>query len=178
MVMDTLKKDHEEMHQRLVSLQNEKDKVNCVRVRVCVHVSFYLVQLSSEYREKKKLTDNLKEDLQIKINEYTKFAEQGEYICVLLESFTIDCIGSHDKQDAKARVAVIHNIKDQLKQQNELVKQLKKGLKEIQDKIKAEKEVCKRIESVCMYYGALYLGCKDPQLFITDQCRTANYSRG
>ena len=37
-----------------------------------------LIQLASEYREKKKLTDNLKEDLQIKINEYTKFAEQGE----------------------------------------------------------------------------------------------------
>ena len=36
---------------------------------------------------------------------------------------------------------MIHNIKDQLKQQNELVKQLKKDLREIQDKIKAEKEV-------------------------------------
>ena len=40
----------------------------------------HFVQLSSEYREKKKLTDNLKEDLQIKINEYTKFAEQGKAI--------------------------------------------------------------------------------------------------
>ena len=34
MVMDTLKKDHEEMHQRLVSLQNEKDKVSSVYVCV------------------------------------------------------------------------------------------------------------------------------------------------
>ena len=28
MVMDTLKRDHEEMHQRLVGLQNEKDRVS------------------------------------------------------------------------------------------------------------------------------------------------------
>lgn len=90
--------------------------------------------------------------------------------------------GGHDKQDAKARVAVIHNIKDQLKQQNELVKQLKKGLREIQDKIKAEKEVPLKwsdshsVWIVC--YGALYSGCKDTQLFIADQCRAANHSRG
>lgn len=50
-------------------------------------------------------------------------------------------IGGQDKQDAKARVVVIHTIKDQLKQQNEIAKQLKKDLKDIQDKIKAEKEV-------------------------------------
>lgn len=36
---------------------------------------------------------------------------------------------------------MIHTIKDQLKQENEMVKQLKKDLKDIQDKIKAEKEV-------------------------------------
>lgn len=54
-------------------------------------------------------------------------------------------IGGHNEQDAKARVATIHTIKDQLKQQNELVKQLKKDLKDIQDKIKAEKEVTKHL---------------------------------
>lgn len=51
MVMDTLKKDHEEMHQRLVSLQNEKDKVivfvcvlgHCVPI---VHISIYISSLS------------------------------------------------------------------------------------------------------------------------------------
>ena len=80
MVMDTLKKDHEEMHQRLVSLQNEKDKVSVFVCVPCVCIVHSFVQLSSEYREKKKLTDNLKEDLQIKINEYTKFAEQGGVI--------------------------------------------------------------------------------------------------
>lgn len=48
MVMDTLKKDHEEMHQRLVSLQNEKDKVivfvcvlgHCVYL-LCISVYIY-----------------------------------------------------------------------------------------------------------------------------------------
>ena len=28
MVMDTLRRDHEEMHQRLMGLQSEKDKVS------------------------------------------------------------------------------------------------------------------------------------------------------
>ena len=41
------------------------------------------LQLASEYREKKKLTDKLKEDLQTKINEYTKLAEQG-LVCVFV----------------------------------------------------------------------------------------------
>ena len=45
-------------------------------------LSFYTSQLANEYREKKKLTDKLKEDLQTKINEYTKFAEQGLWVCV------------------------------------------------------------------------------------------------
>ena len=65
-------------------------------------------------------------------------------VTVVLESFVVMLsvtIGGHSEKDTKARVAVIHTIKDQLKQQNELVKQLKKDLKEIQDKIKAEKEV-------------------------------------
>ena len=95
----------------------------------------------------------------------------------MISLYTPSTTGGHDKQDAKARVALIHNIKDQLKQQNELVKQLKKGLKEIQDKIKAEKEVVNVIVSILVDH-MLYLGCKDPQLFIADQCRTANNSRG
>ena len=75
-------------------------------------------------------------------------------VYILLESFqlnalsTLSTTGGHDKEDAKARVAVIHTIKDQLKQQNELVKQLKKDLKQIQDKIRAEKEV---IVTECMF---------------------------
>lgn len=87
MVMDTLKRDHEEMHQRLVSLQNEKDKVSLL----CVYVTLLSstissCQLSNEYREKKKQVDNLKEELQIKINEYTKFAEQGKSsVCSMSE---------------------------------------------------------------------------------------------
>lgn len=85
MVMDTLMRGHEEMHQRLVGLQNEKDKVSlCVYCHALLssHLSSsFLCQLTSEYREKKKKVDKLKEELQVKINEYTKFAEQGEYQC-------------------------------------------------------------------------------------------------
>ena len=61
-------------------------------------------------------------------------------VCTIREFYSCS-IGGHDKQEAKAKVAVIHTIKDQLKQENEMVKQLKKDLKDIQDKIKAEKEV-------------------------------------
>ena len=50
-------------------------------------------------------------------------------------------LGGHDEQESKAKVAIIHSIKDQLKQENEATKTLRKDLKEIQDKIKAEKEV-------------------------------------
>ena len=119
---------------------------------------FLSCQLTGEYRERKKKVDSLKEELQIKINEYTKFAEQGllsvllesliinrymyRCVCTIREFYSCYCsIGGHDKQEAKAKVAVIHTIKDQLKQENEMVKQLKKDLKDIQDKIKAEKEV-------------------------------------
>ena len=84
-------------------------------------------------------------------------------MCVLLESLMNTCIvqchqsaGGHDKQDAKARVAVIHTIKDQLKQQNELVKQLKRDLKEIQDKIKAEKEVTKSTKQWLQVYHLVW----------------------
>ena len=54
------------------------------------------VQLANEYREKKKLTDKLKEELQTKINEYTKFAEQGQlYMCVYLFPPSINALGSN-----------------------------------------------------------------------------------
>ena len=65
----------------------------------------------------------------------------GMYVLLKLLLLYVLTIGGQDKQDAKARVNVIHTIKDQLKQQNEIAKQLKKDLKDIQDKIKAEKEV-------------------------------------
>ena len=52
MVMDTLKKDHEEMHQRLVSLQNEKDKVSvlcvCSACTYCVHQILYTYKFSRD----------------------------------------------------------------------------------------------------------------------------------
>ena len=60
--MDTLKKEQHEAHERLKVLYKEKD------------------QLAVSYKEKKKKVDNLKEQLQTKIGEYSKLLENGKLL--------------------------------------------------------------------------------------------------
>lgn len=57
--MDTLKKEQHEAYERLKVLYKEKD------------------QLAVGYKEKKKKVDDLKEQLQAKIREYSKLSENG-----------------------------------------------------------------------------------------------------
>lgn len=59
LVMDTLKKEQHEAYERLKVLHKEKD------------------QLTASYKEKKKRVDDLKEQLQTKIGEYSKLSESG-----------------------------------------------------------------------------------------------------
>ena len=59
LVMDTLKKEQHEAYERLKVLHKEKD------------------QLAASYKEKKKRVDDLKEQLQTKIGEYSKLSESG-----------------------------------------------------------------------------------------------------
>ncbi|KAK3724935.1 hypothetical protein QZH41_017145, partial [Actinostola sp. cb2023] len=108
-VMDTMKRDNKEVQERLMVLQKEKD------------------QLTTEFKEKRKLVDELKDDLQTKITEYSKLTESGK--------------GS--EEGLKSMVSTIHNIKEKLKGENDELKKIKHKLKEIQEKQKSEKEEAK-----------------------------------
>ena len=57
--MDTLKKEQHEAHERLKVLYKEKE------------------ELTVNYKETKKTVDDLKEQLQTKIGEYSKLSENG-----------------------------------------------------------------------------------------------------
>lgn len=57
--MDTLRKEQHEAHERLKALYEEKDR------------------LTMSYKERKKAVDGLKEQLQLKIGEYSKLSENG-----------------------------------------------------------------------------------------------------
>ena len=65
LVMDTLKKEQHEACERLKVLYREKD------------------QLAVSYKERKKKVDDLKEQLQMKIGEYSKLSENDAKILLL-----------------------------------------------------------------------------------------------
>ena len=60
--MDTMRRGNKEVQERILLLQKEKD------------------QLTLEYKDKRKKVDDMKDDLQQKIAEYSKLAESGLYI--------------------------------------------------------------------------------------------------
>ena len=61
-VMESNRKGTQDLQEKIVELQREKD------------------HLTLEYREKRKKVDELKEDLQKKITEYSKIAQSGKKI--------------------------------------------------------------------------------------------------
>ena len=65
LVMDTLKKEQQEAQERLRVLYEERDG------------------LTASYKDKKKHVDELKEQLQQKINDYSKLSESGMFNYVL-----------------------------------------------------------------------------------------------
>ncbi|XP_072171230.1 kinesin-like protein KIF13A [Diadema setosum] len=103
---ESVHRDNREMQERILLMQKEKD------------------QLQNEYKEKRSLLDNLKEDLQAKIVEYTNMAESGK--------------GS--ESETKARVNAIHEVKEMIKRESESLKNVKQRLKELQERQKREKE--------------------------------------
>nr|XP_058950704.1 kinesin-like protein unc-104 isoform X1 [Pocillopora verrucosa] len=108
-VMDSTKRDNKEVQEKLMALQKEKD------------------QLTAEFKEKRKLVDGLKDELQVKIADYSKMAESGK----------------SNEDENKSRVASIHDLKEKLKSENDELKKIKHQLKEVQEKQKAEKEEAK-----------------------------------
>ncbi|XP_071951245.1 uncharacterized protein [Antedon mediterranea] len=104
---DSMRKGNNEVQEKLLLMQKEKD------------------QLQEEYKEKRKLVDTMKENLQIKIVDYTKIAEKDN---------------KGNEAETKAKVSAIHELKEKIKKESEVVKDVKKRLKELQDKQKREKE--------------------------------------
>ena len=82
-----------------------------------------------EYKDKRTAVDELKDKLQAKITDYTKLTEQGKA----------------NEEEGKKAIAHIQDMKEKLKQENEILKKIKTNLKENQDKQKAEKEDAKVI---------------------------------
>jgi len=84
-------------------------------------------KLMIDYKEKRKVVDDLKDTLQAMITEYSKLTEMGKA----------------GDEEGKRKVAEIHGLKEQLKQESEAMKKVKQHLKDIQDKQRSEKEDAK-----------------------------------
>lgn len=108
-VLDSMKKESKEIQQKLAVLQKDKDK------------------LMIDYKEKRKIVDDLKDTLQTMITDYSKLTEMGK----------------GNDEEGKKKVGEIHSLKEQLKQESEVMKKLKQQLKDIQEKQKSEKEDAK-----------------------------------
>ena len=108
-VMDPRKKETREIQEKLTNLQKEKE------------------QLMIEYKEKRKIVDDLKESLQAMITDFSKLTEQGK----------------QSEEEGKKKVAEIHELKEKLKNENDALKKLKQTLKDVQEKQKSEKEDAK-----------------------------------
>ncbi|XP_033124252.1 kinesin-like protein KIF3B [Anneissia japonica] len=103
---DSMRKGNKEVQEKLLLMQKERD------------------QLQEEYKEKRRMVDTMKENLQIKIVDYTKMAEKDK----------------GNEAETKAKVGEIHELKEKIKKESEVVKEVKKRLKELQEKQKREKE--------------------------------------
>ncbi|XP_077984133.1 kinesin-like protein KIF1B [Glandiceps talaboti] len=103
---DSARKGNKEMQEKFLLMQKEKD------------------QLMAEYKEKRKVVDDMKENLQARIADYSKLAESGKA----------------SESDTKARVTAIHDLKEKLKRESDNVRDVKRRLKDLQDKQRREKE--------------------------------------
>lgn len=106
-VMDTAQKGNKEVQERVLLLQKEKD------------------QLTAEYKDKRKKVDEMKEDLQKQLAEYSKLTESGKT----------------NEGETKKRVGAIHQLKEKLTKETEDLKSIKNRLREVQDSQKAEREI-------------------------------------
>ncbi|CAB3983888.1 kinesin KIN-4A [Paramuricea clavata] len=108
-VFDSIKKENKEIQEKLALLRKEKD------------------QLMIEYKERRRIVDEMKDELQNKITEYSKLVESGK----------------NKEEESKHKVSEIQEMKDRLKQENDNLKKIKHQLKENQEKQKVEKEEAK-----------------------------------
>ena len=76
----------------------------------------------NEYKTQRKIVDDLKNELQTSINQHTKLAD----------------IPNQNESTFQDSLAKIHKLRDQLKNGNERLKDLKRNLKDVQDKLKVK----------------------------------------
>ncbi|KAK7096714.1 kinesin-2b-like [Littorina saxatilis] len=105
-VMDSMKKGSREMQEKILLLQKERD------------------QLSVQYKEKRQVVDELKEELQRRINDYTKFTESGK----------------KSESETKKLVTTIHDLKERVKRETEILKKIKETLRDVQDRQQKERQ--------------------------------------
>ncbi|XP_041358432.1 chromosome-associated kinesin KIF4-like [Gigantopelta aegis] len=108
-VIDSMQQGNRELQEKMIMFQKEKD------------------QLTLQYKEKRRVVDEMKDDLQKRIAEYAKLTEKGKV----------------SESDTKMKVNAIHDLKEKLKRESEALKQLKQQLKDVQDKQKNERENAK-----------------------------------
>ncbi|RUS85476.1 hypothetical protein EGW08_006752 [Elysia chlorotica] len=84
-------------------------------------------QVSAQYKDKRKEVDTLREQLQAKIADYAKFTESGK----------------KSDSETKTRVTAIHELKERLKKETEMLKSLKAQLVDVQQRQQQERENAK-----------------------------------
>lgn len=125
-VLDTSSnKGNKEKQERALLLQKEKD------------------QLTLEYKERRKIVDDLKTDLQIKVSEHAQFSESGK------------------NNEAKKKISIIHETKEKLKAESEALKDVKKRLREVQEDLKLTDDVSIKQDKLFNYKFAFFFssGC-------------------
>lgn len=108
-VQDSMKKGNRELQEKLMLLQKEKD------------------QLTYQYKERRKVVDDLNEELQRKIGEYSKLTQSGK----------------SSESETKKKVTAVHDLKEKLKKETEGLKRLKEQLQELTERQKNERENAK-----------------------------------
>ncbi|XP_065183133.1 kinesin-II 85 kDa subunit-like [Sycon ciliatum] len=108
-VMDSVKKENREVQAKMAQLQKERD------------------QLSAEYKHYKKVTDDMRVELQTKIDQYSDVAKSG------------------DKQGdvPKQHMDEIHQLKERFKVANDRLKESKGSLQTVRQQLATAKEDAK-----------------------------------
>ncbi|XP_025087513.1 chromosome-associated kinesin KIF4A-like isoform X3 [Pomacea canaliculata] len=104
-VMDSMKKGSRELQEKILLLQKERDLI------------------SEQYKAKRKDVDELKEDLQKKIMDYTKYTESKK-----------------SESETKKLVTAIHELKERLKRETEALRKIKDNLSLVQARQQQERE--------------------------------------
>ncbi|XP_060080891.1 chromosome-associated kinesin KIF4B-like [Ylistrum balloti] len=86
-------------------------------------------QFTLQYKEKRKGVDVMNEELQRKIAEYSKWTETQS--------------GKSSESETKKRVTAIHELKEKLRRETDILKKLKQQIKDVQDKQREERESAK-----------------------------------